>query len=116
MRRFVLMSGAAAAAIGAAIALGPSTAAGAAEPLCRRAPALARLPVEVVSQQQQQSDDGEISVAARSRELTSPMPVTTVGEAPPAPPPPPPPPPPAARAERDDGGSSEAVAVTGSLA
>ena len=116
MRRFVLMSGAAAAAIGAAIALGPSTAAGAAEPLCRRAPELARLPVEVVSQQQQQSDDGEISVAARSRELTSPMPVTTVGEAPPAPPPPPPPPPPAARAERDDGGSSEAVAVTGSLA
>jgi Mg-chelatase subunit ChlD len=106
MRRFVLLSGAAAAAIGAAIALGPTTAASANEPLCRRAPALAQLPAEIVSQQQQ--SDYEPVDAARP-ELTSPSPVVTVGEAPP--PPPPPPPPPAARAER-----SEEIAVTGSLA
>jgi hypothetical protein len=111
MRRFVLLSGAAVAAIGAVIAVGPTTAASANEPLCRRAPALAQLPAEVVSQQQQQSDEGEISVAARS--LDSVSPVTTVEAPPPPAPPPPPPPPPAARGERDSGGE---IAVTGSLA
>jgi hypothetical protein len=109
MRRFVLMSGAAAAAIGAAIAIGPTTAASATEPLCRRAPALARLPAEVVSQQQQYDYESD---AARPRELDSASPVTVVEAAPPPPSPPPPPPSsPAARGER-----SEEIAVTGSLA
>ena len=70
MRRFVLLSGAAAAAIGVAIAIGPTTAASATEPLCRRAPALAQLPAEVVSQQQQQSDY-ETADAARAAPSSS---------------------------------------------
>ena len=105
MRRFVLLSGAAAAAICAAIAVGPSTAASANEPLCRRAPELAKLPAEVVSQQQQQPDYE--TDAARPRELDSASPVTTVEAAPPPAPPPPPPPPPAA----ERGGSD--LVVTG---
>jgi hypothetical protein len=113
MRRFVLLSGAAAAAIGAAIALGPTTAASANEPLCRRAPTLAQLPAEVAVQQQQQDEYAPADMA-RPRELDSVSPVTTVEAAPPPPaPPPPPPPPPAARGERDSGGET---AVTGSLA
>src|SRR4051812_38316583 len=109
MRRLVMLAGTAAAVAGAAIALGPTTAAGATEPLCRRAPQLAKLPAEAAAQQQQDYVSGGA--------VDTPSPVVTVGTPPPPAPPPPPPPPSAPRpmsAERD--GSDSATVVSGTRA
>jgi hypothetical protein len=106
MRRIFWLSGAAATAMGLAVASGATAAPETQEPLCRRAPKLAQLPPEMAQlQQQQQRMEYETERGEESADSS------VVMAPPPLAPPPPPPPPPAAERGGDSG---EKIAVTGS--
>ena len=85
MSRILLLAGAAIAALGGAIAVGPSLAAENADPLCRRAPDLPQLPAEVAETRRQQ-EPPTMYRDGGSEDGTDDLPAMSV-----APPPPPPP-------------------------